>query len=207
MGPSQFLAHLLDSSDDEDQAARTASFIGIVVAISGNILISLALNCQKLAHRRLNLESNPATPSKSAVPSPRRSPLNVPDELPLQRYSSPLSRATTVDPTTPLRPKGSFPRYNSSPIPSRLALSSQAGGTVPVAIPEDAEIAGVQDPVPVGVLTVTSPTEVDDESTLSAGHGVDPYTDDDHTTSENGDAVFEDIPTQKEGAYLKSKLW
>lgn len=32
----------------------TASFIGIIVAISGNVLISLALNCQKLAHRRLD---------------------------------------------------------------------------------------------------------------------------------------------------------
>jgi len=32
----------------------TASFIGITVAISGNVLISLALNCQKLAHRRLD---------------------------------------------------------------------------------------------------------------------------------------------------------
>jgi magnesium transporter len=31
----------------------TASLIGIGVAITGNVLISLALNCQKLAHRRL----------------------------------------------------------------------------------------------------------------------------------------------------------
>jgi hypothetical protein len=34
--------------------SKTASFIGITVAISGNVLISLALNCQKLAHRRLD---------------------------------------------------------------------------------------------------------------------------------------------------------
>ena len=33
---------------------KTASFIGITVAICGNVLISLALNCQKLAHRRLD---------------------------------------------------------------------------------------------------------------------------------------------------------
>jgi magnesium transporter len=31
----------------------TATFIGIVVAISGNVLISLALNLQKLAHKRI----------------------------------------------------------------------------------------------------------------------------------------------------------
>ena len=33
-----------------------ASIIGIIVAISGNVVISLALNCQKLAHRRLERE-------------------------------------------------------------------------------------------------------------------------------------------------------
>lgn len=38
------------------ESENTASFIGIVVAISGNILISLALNCQKLAHKRLERE-------------------------------------------------------------------------------------------------------------------------------------------------------
>jgi len=32
------------------------TFAGIVVAISGNVVISLALNCQKLAHRRLEEE-------------------------------------------------------------------------------------------------------------------------------------------------------
>nr|VWO99663.1 Transcriptional repressor TUP1 [Ganoderma boninense] len=34
----------------------TATAAGIGVAIAGNILISLALNCQKLAHRRLQRE-------------------------------------------------------------------------------------------------------------------------------------------------------
>src|SRR5258707_14618979 len=34
--------------------SKTASFIGITVAICGNVVISLALNCQKLAHRRLD---------------------------------------------------------------------------------------------------------------------------------------------------------
>ncbi|KAH8118334.1 DUF803-domain-containing protein [Phellopilus nigrolimitatus] len=43
---------------DEEEADSTASFIGIIVAISGNVLISLALNCQKLAHLRLERERN-----------------------------------------------------------------------------------------------------------------------------------------------------
>ncbi|KAL5508027.1 hypothetical protein ACEPAH_5645 [Sanghuangporus vaninii] len=43
-------------SDDDGQSDSIASFIGIIVAISGNVLISLALNCQKLAHKRLERE-------------------------------------------------------------------------------------------------------------------------------------------------------
>ena len=42
---------MADSFPDDPQ---TQSFIGIIVAICGNVLISLALNCQKLAHRRLD---------------------------------------------------------------------------------------------------------------------------------------------------------
>ncbi|KAL5527612.1 hypothetical protein ACEPAG_6413 [Sanghuangporus baumii] len=43
-------------SDDDGESDNIASFIGIIVAISGNVLISLALNCQKLAHKRLERE-------------------------------------------------------------------------------------------------------------------------------------------------------
>jgi len=39
--------------DDEKKLKRWSSFIGIIVAIVGNILISLALNIQKYAHIRL----------------------------------------------------------------------------------------------------------------------------------------------------------
>ncbi|KAJ7667844.1 DUF803-domain-containing protein [Mycena polygramma] len=44
----------------------TATFIGITIAISGNVLISLALNLQKLAHKRVEaekLERRQATPT------------------------------------------------------------------------------------------------------------------------------------------------
>ena len=39
--------------DDEEKLKRWSSFIGIIVAIVGNLLISLALNIQKYAHVRL----------------------------------------------------------------------------------------------------------------------------------------------------------
>lgn len=181
--------------DQDDEAARTASFIGIVVAISGNILISVALNCQKLAHKRLQLESQ-----KVGTPSPRPSPLNVPDELPLQRYSSPNGKSTTLDSTTPLRGKNPFPRYGSSPLPSRLALSGQAGGTLPVAIPEDNENSN---PVVIGVVDVTSPSESQSQTNGEPAQ----YSDDGHPSSENGETFHADESSPKEGAYLKSKLW
>lgn len=38
---------------DDLPKLTTTTFIGIVVAISGNVLISLALNLQKLAHKRI----------------------------------------------------------------------------------------------------------------------------------------------------------
>ncbi|EJD01208.1 DUF803-domain-containing protein [Fomitiporia mediterranea MF3/22] len=44
------------ADEDGGDSDNTASFIGIIVAISGNVLIALALNCQKLAHRRLERE-------------------------------------------------------------------------------------------------------------------------------------------------------
>lgn len=44
------------SANEADDQAHTQSLIGIAVAVGGNILISLALNCQKLAHKRLDLE-------------------------------------------------------------------------------------------------------------------------------------------------------
>ena len=52
----QWVLSLMASDGDEDEAKRWSSFIGIIVAISGNVLISLALNVQKYAHIRLRRE-------------------------------------------------------------------------------------------------------------------------------------------------------
>jgi len=52
----QWILSLMGSDDNADEAKRWSSFIGIIVAISGNVLISLALNVQKYAHIRLRRE-------------------------------------------------------------------------------------------------------------------------------------------------------
>ena len=41
------------TGDDDGPTAQTKSLIGVVIAISGNILISLALNIQKKAHNKI----------------------------------------------------------------------------------------------------------------------------------------------------------
>lgn len=43
---------------DDLPELTTANFIGIVVAITGNVLISLALNLQKLAHKRIETRTS-----------------------------------------------------------------------------------------------------------------------------------------------------
>jgi hypothetical protein len=53
----QWVMSLLGEDDDDgENLKRWSSFIGIIVAISGNVLISLALNIQKYAHIRLRRE-------------------------------------------------------------------------------------------------------------------------------------------------------
>lgn len=45
----------------------TASFIGIIVAICGNVVISFALNCQKLAHKQVEQRRNAAAQKEENV--------------------------------------------------------------------------------------------------------------------------------------------
>jgi uncharacterized protein YciI len=52
-----FVVEVLNGEDTDDNINRWSSFIGIIIAISGNILISLALNIQKYAHVRLEREA------------------------------------------------------------------------------------------------------------------------------------------------------
>lgn len=56
MAPSITYLDALDGGGEIELPETSSSVIGIVVAICGNILISLALNFQKLAHKRLDRE-------------------------------------------------------------------------------------------------------------------------------------------------------
>ena len=89
--------------DEESNQERTKSLIGIAVAIGGNILISLALNCQKLAHKRLDIEKRDQA---SAAASERSSNNGTPNAPANGGESRPLLRDNgSYDPyTTPRRP-------------------------------------------------------------------------------------------------------
>ncbi|KAI5812991.1 magnesium transporter NIPA-domain-containing protein [Pyronema omphalodes] len=52
-----FLVEVVGTADNDDNLSRWSSFIGIVIAIAGNVLISLALNIQKYSHTRLQREA------------------------------------------------------------------------------------------------------------------------------------------------------
>src|SRR5205085_7166 len=55
-GPAFWLVSLARHRDGDTNLQRWSSFIGIITAIIGNILISFALNIQRYAHIRLNRE-------------------------------------------------------------------------------------------------------------------------------------------------------
>lgn len=61
------LIHALYGFDDLPQMT-TRTFIGILVAITGNILISLALNLQKLAHKRVENRRKACNQQQSGKP-------------------------------------------------------------------------------------------------------------------------------------------
>ncbi|CAE7057136.1 unnamed protein product [Rhizoctonia solani] len=102
-----------------------ATFIGVVVAICGNILISFALNCQKLAHRRIEaayrskhgLDDDAAT--ESTVPAYRAVVAPPVDLLtPTQRSQSlPIASPRTRSPA--VVPQQAIPLVvSSSPVES-----------------------------------------------------------------------------------------
>lgn len=116
------------------EQANTQSLIGITVAIGGNILISLALNCQKLAHKRLDLEkqrrrepSAARHPGVTGADSDRMSLTDgeepVPDESRLLIGDRRDSHGSYTTPHKVPRPKVAIPRDVESPR-RRSALAS-----------------------------------------------------------------------------------
>jgi len=142
MAPGGILQHLfletLSSKVTEGPIISTQTLVGIVVSISGNVLISFALNLQKLAHKRTahkkRLEANGAAPKQNVNPkvtvhehphendggssSPEaRGSTGVDGQPP--RSAASETQALVVSPTVQVRDYGA-----ASPLPGRLAPPS-----------------------------------------------------------------------------------
>lgn len=72
----------------------SATAAGIAVAVIGNVLISLALNLQKLAHRRLELQRSPSSQNPVEDNSEAEESLHTPTPLDISADPNPWSRSS-----------------------------------------------------------------------------------------------------------------
>ncbi|KAI9066368.1 DUF803-domain-containing protein [Trametes sanguinea] len=165
---------------------------GIGIAISGNILISLALNCQKLAHRRLERE-------REAAAKELRRP------KPIRSTSAPIGRVSEE----PERPLSST--AHSTPIPAIALLESD-----PLLESADGVHSGVAErspprPVRRWLFSHSHPARDADRSHLASTHALMPVdilpVPEDHSGLEEDGIKREDVENGNESDYLKSKLW
>lgn len=188
--------HLKDDADP----SMSQSFIGIIVAIAGNILISLALNCQKLAHYRLDGQHSASHEGKStATNEDGLNGSSTSNVLPANEAAPLLSESVQGNSVsyagTQSASNGSelmdF-KVKATPLPPKLTsrLSSTSShrsrGT-----PAEERL------VPIGTAEVVNTTS----QTLNSPQE---YTEDAREL-ENGDE--EENDPREEGDYLKSKLW
>lgn len=175
----------------------TDTFIGVVVAVCGNVLISFALNCQKLAHRRIETAYN------------RKHGLD--DEGEHGSYGA-TDSALQVIAASPVDVLASPGRSQSLPIVS-------PGSRSPVILPRQA-IPFVVHESPAGSLDSRSgnPTRAQTQSSVRSHPPILEARENSNTNSTSraepaadGDveaaAETKSIGGVEESAYLHSKLW
>ncbi|KAF8314714.1 DUF803-domain-containing protein [Clavulina sp. PMI_390] len=178
--------------DELPGGSRVQSFIGVVVAIIGNVVISLALNCQKLAHKKL----------EEAASAPKRPSLST-----HQSQSSAANGRDRRRPreTTPLKPlRSSFARYSSFvSSPFRSSKKTSRSNYIASGPYSDEEMS--DDDVSPRSRMLTD--RENGPSSLGSHYEVEEV-DDLSTYSDTGSPPSEAYTPQKtESDYLKSKLW
>ncbi|KAK7695567.1 hypothetical protein QCA50_000203 [Cerrena zonata] len=171
-----------------------ATVAGIAVAISGNVLISLALNCQKLAHRRLEAEREAAAKSAATEPSTTRSEISGDGYFAATRHLNGSELPHLISETEPLlSPSTPGLEHTSNPRREvkRSFLSRLWRGRATRAARESdhAHVAATHVMMPVDVVTVN-------RTSRSNGRSHDPKPDSDQDSYDGN-----------ESDYLKSKLW
>ncbi|KAF8076224.1 magnesium transporter NIPA-domain-containing protein [Lyophyllum atratum] len=123
------LTFALFGSRDDLPKLTTATFVGIMIAVTGNILISLALNLQKLAHKRVearirtrqtgqNGERTNDRNGSAGTPHGRRTGQHSLDETDEDRvHTSPIIPASTQTSPRPVETEPLIP-FPPSPSPT-----------------------------------------------------------------------------------------
>lgn len=180
---------MLGVLDDDSEGSRVHNFIGIIVAISGNIVISLALNCQKLAHKRLEAE---AAQQLSRRPP---SPVNTPSSKVTPRSDAQRPRDTTL-----LRPLRSPIAKYSSVVSSRFKGSGYDTSNRYTAIPSDdnegSDIPQSSNAIADSISADANHFTIEEESGAAEVF-----------SANNSPQSGEFPPPKMESNYLKSKLW
>lgn len=188
----------MDDLPEGSPVHNIQSFVGIVVAIVGNIIISLALNCQKLAHRRLEADSTP--------PQLNRASSSTSNKPAARHNASSDARGHRPRETTPLKPlRSPFAKYSSA-VSSRFKLSrkySQPGYSAVPTSSDDVEDVNIPQSRVLGVVDMTSSASQGDDYSIQEEEDDGPG-----DLSSGSDSPPEvSTPPKTESAYLRSKLW
>ncbi|PPQ66756.1 hypothetical protein CVT24_008713 [Panaeolus cyanescens] len=187
---------------DDLPKLTTRTLVGIVVAVSGNVLISLALNLQKLAHKRVEDRRNRLSPSTQHVATLQeqdedQATLNSPAISPASDVCVPDSQRSTGE-TQPLLAR--------TPTPTASPVTAHNYGTEPSGLtahssPKKRSLVSRLIPFRRSKKQNIYVLPVDIMSEDAALHGIS------SNKRKPTDPQGEDLVKTNEGEYLKSKLW
>ncbi|KAL0070902.1 hypothetical protein AAF712_002123 [Marasmius tenuissimus] len=183
----------------------TATVIGISVAIAGNILISLSLNIQKLAHKRLDADKSTSNTPNEAYSSPTSGHRRV--DTMYEEDEDSDDTAATPRPNTNLThsetqalvpfPHAGSSRYGS--IDHHPDLKPSGRSLISRLFPRKAAVASADAIPTIPVEVVTEQEALRNVNGPPNGHKKDDKNP--HETNNN------DPSNSNESEYLKSKLW
>lgn len=188
---------LAQSTYDRLPELTTGTVIGITVAIAGNVLISLALNLQKLAHKRLDAQKV----------------LNTEQEQPINnvKRNGELRRVAVPSSLDEREEDGAQAEQDALPSPETNQSSSAATESRPLlqTLPEThAQYGGTNKKSLLSRIVPNRKERQDRDASTVVAIPVDivpSSQSNDVKTPEGGDS--DNVEDGNEGVYLKSKLW
>ncbi|KAG6881286.1 hypothetical protein C0993_002103, partial [Termitomyces sp. T159_Od127] len=188
---------------DLPKLTRT-TFIGILIAVSGNILISLALNLQKLAHRRIETGFQVKRQETASVNGARRRHSDAPI---LDGYDEDATQTATPLDLCPsdTRPTEADPFISLSHAPNYRSVAHGTSGGV--ANKDCPRLASASQPIPAWFRRQKSGRSTSD-APLDAVIAVDMVSEETALRGQSSKSHRQSmVEDGNETAYLKSKLW